>query len=472
MCQTPRKARAVCQLPQGGNTEEMLEMDTEELLDMDTDDDQMSASKPAGEAGPGDLDAAGPSGVLAPCLDPSPKRKALSEFLGGEDVVGSRADRQPFRSPPKKVPRWRGRAGMVPGVPNPDGCGTQGNGSEPAGRPTPLRSPGASTTGEYRQLVRLRNMLETGAFLQVEEELRKTIPDMEEKRPAILFELLRCRFDTLLVEGKHPEAVLLARERMAPLSTAHPWLLPSLQASMARLTCTPSMTSPAESIRRVSAMLQEDLQEALGLNDPLLLTFFKETLAARAAWFRRQQCRDVLGAFLDIDSLVVGDSLLLSSPSARRTGSGTQGGGPHQDTGPGSSGSLGNGSASGSLLALAANSTLEHLRSVNISAFRAAIRAGSYRDSVARIVAEIQERGRASSWPELAAAAPREGPEDASEEEGDDDANEGAGDGPRGLSESAILSTMEITEMDRASAIELLSLHGGDVNAVMNIIYG
>ncbi len=95
----------------------------------------------------------------------------------------------------------------------------------------------------------------------------------------------------------------------------------------------------------------------------------------------------------------------------------------------------------------------------------------SYRDSVSRFMVEIQERGRGSAWQELITppVAAREGPEAPSEEQ---EAEESAGEGPPGIPESAILTTMEITELDRASAIELLELHGGDVNAVINNIYG
>lgn len=55
------------------------------------------------------------------------------------------------------------------------------------------------------------------------------MPDIEEKRPALLFEILRYRFEALLEDGQLTHAVRLSREHMAPLSTAHPALLPALR---------------------------------------------------------------------------------------------------------------------------------------------------------------------------------------------------------------------------------------------------
>lgn len=63
----------------------------------------------------------------------------------------------------------------------------------------------------------------------MEEVLRREVPNIEDKRPALLFEILNYRFEALLEDGQLSDAVRLSREHMAPLSTAHPDLLPALR---------------------------------------------------------------------------------------------------------------------------------------------------------------------------------------------------------------------------------------------------
>lgn len=118
----------------------------------------------------------------------------------------------------------------------------------------------------------------------------------------------------------------------------------------------------------------------------------------------------------------------------------------------------------------------------------------------ALILAEVE---RAGAWAEPQGSAPaepqgnRSGPaaevedggeehveeeedeEDGEEEEDDEDeeddeeehVEEGAGEAGAGVAEAAILMTMEVTQMDRASAITMLGLHGGDPHAVINVYF-
>ena len=236
--------------------------------------------------------------------------------------------------------------------------------------------------------------------------------------------------------GCPSEALVLAREHMTPIVDKDPALLPILKASMTLLLpgppSAPSMPSGgkpgaagvggdgawvkgtggmgnvAPDVEALSAKLAGLLQEGLGVQEPRLLVLIRELMGVHKAWLKSQRCADPFGNVLGLDQLKVEGLKFMGG-----------GGGPKGVSGGGRGEVEGAGALPLDLLEM--------------------------------LVTDREEEAGGQRWG---------GEEDEAEDE------DGAFD------EGAILQVMEIVEVPRSTAMELLAQHGGSAERVINELFG
>lgn len=221
-----------------------------------------------------------------------------------------------------------------------------------------------------------------------------------------------------------PGALQLARSQLTPLADAHPELLPQLKSSMALLLPGPVFKAAAANTAGSSSSLEEAgskvlsqllplLQSKLGVEPPALVKLFRVLLTAHKGWFRVQRCQDPFAAAMGLHKLLQADSAAAAAGSAA------------------------DGTAAAALASPGA--------AANAAAAGLAAVAGADDDS------DLQDQP-----PELH-DADMSGSEDAEGLEFD---------------EAEVLQVMEVLELPRATALELLAEQGGDAQAVILAAFG
>ncbi|GBF92994.1 hypothetical protein Rsub_05830 [Raphidocelis subcapitata] len=361
------------------------------------------------------------------------------------------------RSPPYKVPRW-GAAQSATGFSEggSDGAAAAGAaagaGAGAAEEPPPpsadggaapplpppaavaaaavekrARAAAAALRERHAPLLQLQALARAGEWADAEALVERHAPGaLRVERPELLFDLQRARFSRLVARGDVAGALALARADMTPLADAHPALVPALKAAMAGLLpgggAGGSGASGAPDESALGAALQEALADALGLQGPRLVALLRGLLAVHKSWFRMQRCSDPFASALGLARLRAD-----ADRAAATAGPSPVDGAPG---GAGSGGAGGGGGGGGPAAARA-------------QAAAAAAAAG----------------GAAAA---AALGMPGLAPETGSEDDGGDD-----------LDEASVLRLMEVLEIPRGLAIELLIQHRGSVeDAVMQVVAG
>lgn len=267
----------------------------------------------------------------------APAHSASPEKQGQNSSQPSSSQRDSsVRSPPRKVPCWKGRAPhpVAPAHPSssshqlpaaPFSSATAQNASQHMRDEDDASSCGEQPWGRRREgncpwklalphreryalLHRLTQMLETGQVELVLQELQTHLqPDWGQTHPALLFELHRSLYHLLLDAGSTDEALRLVRSQLTPLSQQHPQLQPKLKESMASLLPNAGIsTSAQQCISLAAGLLQDALRASLGLPQPRLVDLMQMLLEAHQAWYHMQRCKDHFEALLSIDKLKKG----------------------------------------------------------------------------------------------------------------------------------------------------------------------
>jgi hypothetical protein len=229
-----------------------------------------------------------------------------------------------------------------------------------------------------------------------------------------------------------PAALQLARSQLTPLADAHPELLPFLKSSMALLLPGPgfgpsaasntagssSSSSLEEAGGKVLSQLLPLLQTKLGVEPPALVKLFRVLLTGHKGWFRVQRCQDPFASALGLDKLLQAESAAA-------------------------------GSAEGAAAAAAAAASPAAGGGSNAASGAAAGSSGAA--AAAALDADLQDQ------PPGLVDADMSGSEDAEQLEFD---------------EAEVLQVMEVLELPRATALELLAEQGGDAQAVIMHAFG
>lgn len=238
----------------------------------------------------------------------------------------------------------------------------------------------------------------------------------------------------LVQANQLPAALQLARSQLTPLADAHPELLPALKASMALLLPGPlSLLSPAGAAgdsqqaaggsrgsedysSKLLSQLLPLLQSKLGVEPPPLVKLLRVLLTGHKAWFRVQRCQDPFAAALGLSKLLQVDSPAAAgeAPAAAADGAAT-------------------------------------------GATTTATRGGRAGDSPVD--------GAAAGSGGVALGGLSGGLIDA--EMLDTEDGEGLD-----FDEAEVLQVMEVLELPRATALELLAEHGGDAQSVILQVFG
>jgi hypothetical protein len=243
-----------------------------------------------------------------------------------------------------------------------------------------------------------------------------------------------------LVQSNHlPAALQLARSQLTPLADAHPELLPQLKSSMALLLPGPgfgataasgtaagsSSSSLEEAGSKVLSQLLPLLQLKLGVEPPALVKLFRVLLTGHKGWFRVQRCQDPFAAALGLDRLLQAESAAA-------------------------------GTADGVVVASAAAAAVAGSAGVaGNAAGGAAAGTGTPREPTA--AGGAVSDGEMHDQPPGLIDADMTGSEDAEQLEFD---------------EAEVLQVMEVLELPRATALELLAEQGGDAQAVIMHAFG
>jgi hypothetical protein len=82
---------------------------------------------------------------------------------------------------------------------------------------------------------RLRNLAKRRQWQGLLAAALELAPQLEQQRPALLFDLHRLQYMQIVESGDVAAALLLARQQLTPLADKHPELLPALKGTMAAL---------------------------------------------------------------------------------------------------------------------------------------------------------------------------------------------------------------------------------------------
>ena len=384
---------------------------------------------------------------------------------GGGATAG--AQRGASRSPPCKVARRGAR--QSPTGPPPDTAAPAAATAKPAPSAPPASPPAAAdgtaaaaaaaaaAAGKraraaaaalherHAPLLRLAELARACDWEAVQQHFEALRPGLlAERHPQLLFALLRARFARLAAAGDVGGALALARAEMTPLADADAALLPALKAAMAALlpggllgTGGASGSSAgaragagALSDGALAAALQEALAEALGLQGPRLVALLRALLAIHKTWFRAQRCSDPFAAALGVSDLRCD-----GAPAA---------------------------AAAATAAAPAAVAAAPGRLPAGAPAAAPALPFGG---GATGIYAMLRARAAAGAAGEGDGGGG--GDHDSDEDDDDDDDDDDDGD----VDEDAVLRVMEILEVPRGLAIELLAQHHGSVeDAVMQVV--
>jgi hypothetical protein len=155
-----------------------------------------------------------------------------------------------------------------------------------------------------------------------------------------------CCCSQLIEANQLPAALLLVRSQLTPLAEKHPELLPALKASMALLlpgsSSTPSggATSAAAAASKLWDSLLPLLQARMGLEQPRLVQLLAVLLTAHRAWFRLQRCSDPFASALAITQLQQAPSSAAAAAAAGQAGGSGQQAGAAAAPGAGAAGQM------------------------------------------------------------------------------------------------------------------------------------
>ncbi|KAK9825307.1 hypothetical protein WJX74_007735 [Apatococcus lobatus] len=162
--------------------------------------------------------------------------------------------------------------------------------------------------GRYQRLAmlltRVRTCCETGSAEQVEAAVVAELgPSFLESNPEVAFQLQRCQFGQLVQDGHTEQALRLLRHSMAPIALSLQHLQPCLKAATACLLPHSALQHQFEGIPPAPKALQQSLEAALDLPEPMLMRVLRLLLHCHARWLKVQRCSDRFEEHLGICQL-------------------------------------------------------------------------------------------------------------------------------------------------------------------------
>ncbi|GFR40390.1 hypothetical protein Agub_g948 [Astrephomene gubernaculifera] len=336
-------------------------------------------------------------------------------------------------------------------------------------------------------------------------------PGFWSDHPALLFGVRRWQYGRLLAGGRLGEALGLARSELAPLASAHPTLLPRLKDAMAALlpgaegaeegAATGAVVGSgvaaaavagdgggaACSLVAVAGQVVAALQPRLGLRGPRLVALMEVLLASHRTWMRSER--------LSEDPFAAGMRIGALHGTAAAAGTAEVGCVAAPGSASGASGAELGAAAGGAPIMSSMQRQRQHLRMMGarVPPWPMEGREGEdiyRRDTLGALLIGMGPPGGAGSGgmgpvaggggaTAIGYAGGGEveyrggfGYEEVMHHADDDDEEDvSEGDGGGGSAdmydEAAVLQVMEVLELPRGAAIELLVRHHGDVQAAV-----